>query len=85
MPAYGFFIRHAKGVELNNVEVNYLKEDQRPAFVLNDVQDATFVNAKAQHVPNVPVFVLKNVTNFSALLCPGLPDTRLPRVDNGKL
>ena len=38
LPAYGFFIRHAKGIELNNVEVGYMKEDRRPAFVLDSVK-----------------------------------------------
>jgi hypothetical protein len=37
---YGFFIRHAKGIELKNVEVSYIKEDLRPAFVLSDAKGA---------------------------------------------
>ncbi|HXM34064.1 MAG TPA: right-handed parallel beta-helix repeat-containing protein, partial [Pyrinomonadaceae bacterium] len=85
LPAYGFFIRHAKGIELNNVEVSYLKEDQRPAFVLSDVQDATFVNVKAQHAPNVPVFALKNVADFNTHGCRDVPDMRLERVDQKNL
>ena len=42
MPAYGFFIRHVKGIQLNNVEVSYAQEELRPAFVLNDVNGADF-------------------------------------------
>jgi len=38
LPAYGFFIRHAKGIELNNVEVGFMEEDRRPAFVLEPSQ-----------------------------------------------
>jgi hypothetical protein len=41
-PAYGFFIRHAKGIEMSKVEVSYLKRDLRPPFVLHDVQGAYF-------------------------------------------
>ena len=37
VPAYGFFIRHASGIEMNDVDVSYLKEDRRPAFVLDSV------------------------------------------------
>ena len=85
MPAYGFFIRHAKGIALSNVEVSYLQEDQRTPFVLNDVQGADFVNVKAQHALNVPVFALQNVADFSAFQCPGLPDTRLERVTQKRL
>jgi polygalacturonase len=85
LPAYGFFIRHAKGIELNGVEVSYINEDQRPAFVLSDVQDTSFINVKAQHAPNVPVFMLKNVADFSTHACRDVPDTRLGRVDQKKL
>ena len=31
---------HVKGIELSDLEVSYLKEDLRPAFVLNDVKGA---------------------------------------------
>ena len=47
LPAYGFFIRHAKGVELNDVAVAYIKEDRRPAFVLDSVDGVEFENCKA--------------------------------------
>ena len=36
LPAYGFFIRHARGVVLDNVVVKYEKLDTRPAIVLRD-------------------------------------------------
>jgi hypothetical protein len=85
IPAYGFFIRHAKGIELNNVEVSYLKEDLRSPFVLVDVQGASFINVKARHSVNAPFFALQNVADFSAFQCPGLPDTRLERVTQKRL
>jgi hypothetical protein len=37
----------------------------RPAFVLNNVSGAEFIHVKAQREADVPVFVLKNVTDFS--------------------
>jgi polygalacturonase len=46
IPAYGFFIRHAKGVSLSNVEVSYMTEEFRPAFVLHDVLDFTMYQCK---------------------------------------
>jgi polygalacturonase len=39
LPAYGFYIRHANGIKLNNVNVSYKEEDQRPAIVLDDSQN----------------------------------------------
>jgi len=38
LPAYGFFIRHASGIEMHNVDISYMKEDRRPAFVIDQVK-----------------------------------------------
>jgi len=85
IPAYGFFIRHAKNIALSNVEVSYLQLDQRPPFVLNDVQGAEFTNVKAQHDSGVAVFALQNVADFSAYQCRDVPDTRLEHTERKKL
>jgi polygalacturonase len=85
IPAYGFFIRHAKNITLSNVEVSYMHEDQRTPFVLQDVQGADFINVRGQRALSIPIFALQNVTDFSALQCPGVPDTRLERVVQKKL
>jgi polygalacturonase len=65
LPAYGFFIRHATGIELSNVDVGYVKEDRRPAFVLDQVKGADFQHVKAQKAAGIPTFVLQNVEDFS--------------------
>jgi polygalacturonase len=85
LPSYGFFIRHVKGLQMNDVEVSYLKDDARPAFVLNDVNGADFFRVRAQRATGAQTFVLNNVTDFSAQQCPSLPDTRLERVGAKKL
>ncbi|HLQ50667.1 MAG TPA: glycoside hydrolase family 28 protein [Terriglobales bacterium] len=80
MPSYGFFIRHAKGIEFTNVEVSTIKEDLRPAFVLEDVKGAEFNLVKAQHAPQTPIFSLKEVKDFSLFHSGSLPDTKLESV-----
>ncbi|HKE24720.1 MAG TPA: glycoside hydrolase family 28 protein [Bryobacteraceae bacterium] len=75
IPAYGFFIRHVDGVEMSRVQVSFLKDDLRPAFVLQSVKEAAFDHLKAQHLANVPTFVLKDVTDFDLRESAGLPDT----------
>lgn len=65
MPAYGFFIRHARGIKMNNVEVSYLGTEVRPAFYLVDVKGADFFRVKARRVKNSKSFVLKDVFDFS--------------------
>jgi len=81
IPAYGLFIRHARGVNIENVEFTYLNEDLRPAFALDDVKQATFSHVTAQHAPNVPQFSLMNVTELSVHHCKGLADMELDKVE----
>jgi len=84
MPSHGFFLRHAKNISLNNVEISSLKEDLRPAFVLQDVQGADFFRVRTPHVTNVPTFALNNVDDFSVYQCKHVPDTRLEHADQNK-
>ena len=80
MPAYGFFIRHVKSLTMTDVEISFLKDDARPAFVLNDVQGADFYRVKAQRTPGGASFFLKDVTDFNINQFWRLPDTRLEKV-----
>lgn len=84
MPAYGFFIRHVDGIEMNNVRVGYMSEDRRPAFVLDNVKNAGFNNVRAQHETDVPTFVLRDVENFSAHRCE-IPDAKLVQIKQKEL
>lgn len=42
LPAYGFFIRHAKNITLKSIQIETLAEDLRPAFLLDDVSGGQF-------------------------------------------
>ncbi len=77
MPAYGFFIRHARDVQLSNIEIRVEKKDFRPAFVLDDVKGADFIHVKAQPAAGVRTFALANVSDFSVNLSRPVPDTYL--------
>jgi polygalacturonase len=81
IPAYGFFVRHVKGLEMDHVEVSYVKDEMRPAFVLNDVDGADFDHVKARRTPDVPFFVLQKVSDFTVSRCPGVPDTHRDTVE----
>ncbi len=85
IPAYGFFIRHVKGIELNNVDISFENEDFRPPFILDDVKGAEFRNVEAKTTEGVPVFVLKNVENFRTYQCKPVDDMQLDRVDKKSL
>lgn len=85
MPSYGFYVRHVKGIQFDNIEIRTEQEDLRPAFVLDNVDDADFFRIKVPHVAGAPMFALHNVSDFSAHLCGDVPDTLLKTVDNKTL
>jgi polygalacturonase len=76
MPAYGFFIRHVKGIEMNDITLTYLGKEERPPFVLDDVADAEFNNIEAMPATGAATFILKNVRQFNAEDVDGVPDTK---------
>ena len=85
LPAFGFFIRHARGVTLDNVEVRFEREDTRPAFVLRDVDDADFHHDRADKTHGVPTFVLDDVDEFIVTDSRPVADTHLDHVDHTQL
>jgi hypothetical protein len=80
MPAYGFFIRHVTGLELNDVAVSYLKEDLRPPFLLENVSQGEFNRVKGEHANGVSTLILKDVDAFSVHNSPFMADTKLSTV-----
>jgi polygalacturonase len=80
MPAYGFFVRHVTGLEMNDVEVSFHNDEMRPALVLDSVSNAAFDKLRAQHGPGVPVLVLRDVTDLEIHHSRDLPDTSLKAV-----
>jgi hypothetical protein len=73
-PACGFLIRHAKNIELTDVQVIPQEPDARPPIVLEDVKGAEFENVKAQRAAGAPMFILRNVTNLKAHRVQGVTD-----------
>jgi polygalacturonase len=78
-PSYGFFIRHAVGVELGDIDVTFAENDHRPAFQLEDVRDADMVNIKAKKLEGGSTVRLKGVTGFTLRNSRDLPETRVDR------
>ncbi|MBT6007042.1 MAG: glycoside hydrolase, partial [Prolixibacteraceae bacterium] len=48
LPAWGFYIRHAKGITFENVKLTCEKEDYRTAIVLDNVHGASFKSLKVE-------------------------------------
>lgn len=80
IPATGFFIRHARNVEMTNVEVALDAPDPRPAFRVENVDGADFFRVKA---PGQSVFSLKDVRNFALSGSGRLKDRRIAGPTSG--
>lgn len=65
MPSYGFYIRHVKNLKMFDVEVSFMKEDGRPAFIMEDVKGADLFHIKGQKSPTASFIMLKNVEDFN--------------------
>lgn len=85
MPAYGMYFRYVKGLRVSDVVLRYMNRDERPAFVLDDVHDASFYHIDAQKGDGAPQFILKNVTNFSTHQVNGVEDVKLDRTEKKEL
>jgi hypothetical protein len=85
MPSHGFYVRHVKGIQFDNIEIRTDKEDLRPAFVLEEVQDADFFRIKVPHAAGVPTFALHKVSDFAVHMCGDVPDTQLKTVESKTL
>jgi hypothetical protein len=48
MPSYGFYVRYAENIKFNNVQIETVKKDERPAFVLSDVEGLRMVHPVIQ-------------------------------------
>jgi len=85
IPAYGFFIRHVRNIEMSNIELKLGNEDFRPPFILEDVKGASFFNVRASQAKGIPSFVLKNVTDFKTVQCGAVPDKKIDKAESVKL
>ena len=79
LPATGFFIRHARNVEMSNVEIATEQPDQRPAFWLRDVDGADFF--RIQVPGSAPAFALDQVKDFRVFGSRKIKDTILAEAD----
>ena len=85
LPAFGFFIRHADRITLDNVEVRFDQQDTRTAYAITDVTDIDFHHTNADKVAGSPTFTLNAVDTFMVSTSRPVPDTRLDHVDHDEL
>ncbi|MBD2754365.1 glycoside hydrolase family 28 protein [Spirosoma validum] len=57
LPAYGFYVRHVRNITFDQVQLRFVKEDQRPAMVFDDTEDLEIRGFKAQSVVQTPELI----------------------------
>ncbi len=65
LPAWGFYIRHAEGIKMKNVKINYREDDFRPAFVLDDVKKVEMTKIDILTAKEMPVMLLNNTQEIT--------------------
>lgn len=57
LPAWGFYVRHVKGLTLKNIDIKIIEPDYRPAMVFDDTHNLTIESLKVSgdNKPN-PIF-----------------------------
>lgn len=72
MPCWGLYVRHAAGVNLKNIKLEYKKEDFRPAIIFDDVRKLNLQSVSIPSGKTPPVIVLKNtpLPSLNALKLP---------------
>ena len=61
LPAWGFYVRHAEGIEFRNLRITLKQADYRPAMVFDDVRGVHLTKVNIGPVSGKPVIVLNNV------------------------
>ncbi|WP_339709179.1 glycosyl hydrolase family 28 protein [uncultured Kriegella sp.] len=61
LPSWGFYVRHASGLEMNNVRLSVREEDFRPAYVFDDVKGLKIDGGSITSLSDNEQFVIKDV------------------------
>jgi polygalacturonase len=85
LPAYGFFVRHARGVTFDNVEVRYEQEDTRPAFTVRNATDTDFHHTRADKATGAPTFALDSDDEFLLTVSRPVAEAHFDHVDHQEL
>ena len=65
LPAWGFYARHVDGLHMKNITVVYKEDDFRTACIFDDVKGLQLDNITVPKAKELPVMVLKKVSDLS--------------------
>ena len=81
-PAYGFFLRHVRNLEMSHVEIAAAAMDSRPAFYLQDVERADFFAITTQTGAENRSFALHGVKDLRIGWSRAAKDATIANADN---
>lgn len=64
LPAWGFYVRHVKGIDMKNISLRLDDTDFRPAFVFDDVDGLDMEKIKLPRDKRNGQIILRDVTGF---------------------
>jgi polygalacturonase len=85
LPAFGVFVRHARGISMRDIFVTTLAPESRPPMVLYDVRGLTLDHVEAMRGGDAPFAILRDVSDLDVRNVAGVADGRHARVAAGTL
>ncbi len=73
-PAYGFYIRHAGNIRMNDIELKTIDTDARPPFVFDDIKGIFLNSIAADKQKDQDYFKVRKVSNFHLINSTDIPD-----------
>jgi polygalacturonase len=84
-PANAFYIRHAKRIEISDFKILAADKEERPCFIVEDVESVEFSNIKFPEGQQAPRFALTDVKDFAVLRSRPVPDTQIKETKRQEL
>ncbi len=85
MPSYGFFVRHVKNLKMHDVQMSFMKDERRPAFMLDDVKGVIMYDVQAQIALGSSTIVLKNSRDIDLEKVKGVKDVIIKNTEKKNL
>lgn len=77
LPAYGFYLRHARDVTISDVTLRYAAEERRPALAVDGVAGLRITGFDAMRDPEAPATIV--LEDARDVLVSGIPSEARPR------
>ncbi|MBI1932760.1 MAG: right-handed parallel beta-helix repeat-containing protein [Ignavibacteriales bacterium] len=84
MPAYGFYFRYVKGLKVKDIIIKTIENDERPGFVLDNVNDAEFINNDISKTNSAINFIIKKSQNIILKNIKGIRDSEITKTEYRK-